>query len=374
MKPARWVVHTFPRMATNPDQTAGKGGRRWLPWALGAAIVVAAGVIGGVIASATTSSSTSSHACDASTVANKTLPSVVTISATSGSSGGTGSGEVIRSDGYILTNNHVISVAATGGSVEVLFDDGTTAPATITGRDPTTDLAVIKVDRTSLPVIPFGSSSSVVVGQPVVALGAPLGLSQTVTSGIVSALDRTVEVPSDNGQTALLVSAIQTDAAINPGNSGGALVNCSADLIGVPSAGAVAPSSGPGGGGSTGSIGLGFAIPVDLAKSISDEIISTGTVTHAYFGLAVVTLPESAAKRAGVSGGIFVTGVVPGGPAADAGLRSGDIITELNGQAATDSNQIAELTITQKAGAVVDVTYYRNGQTQQTKVTLGSQP
>jgi putative serine protease PepD len=306
-------------------------------------------------------------------VANKALPSVVTITASSGKSGGSGSGEVIRSDGYILTNNHVISVAADGGTVEVLFNDGKTVPAVITGRDPKADLAVIKVDKTGLPVIPFGSSSDLVVGEPVVALGAPLGLSNTVTSGIVSALDRTVEVPSDNGQTALLVSAVQTDAAINPGNSGGALVDCSAQLVGVPSAGALAPSTGAGGT-STGSIGLGFAIPVDLAKSISDEIIATGTVTHAYFGISVITLPPAAAKQEGLSGGIFVQAVVPGGPSALAGLRTGDIITELNGEPATSSDQLAALTITKRPGDVVTVTYQRNGQTATTKVTLGTQP
>src|SRR5262249_43509008 len=160
-------------------------------------------------------------------VAERVVPSVVTIAASGPGGGGTGSGEVIRSGGYILTNNHVISAAAaSSGSVEVLFADGQTAPATITGRDPQTDLAVLHV-RTSreLKVISLGSSPSVKVGQPVVAVGAPLGLSGTVTSGIVSALDRTVEVPSENDRSALLVSAVQTDASINPGNSGGAPVH-----------------------------------------------------------------------------------------------------------------------------------------------------
>jgi putative serine protease PepD len=179
---------------------------------------------------------------------------------------GTGSGEVIRSDGYILTNNHVISIAAaSGGSVEVQFSDGQVESATITGRDPQTDLAVLKVETSrQLKVIALGSSSSVQVGEPVVAIGAPLGLSGTVTSGIVSALNRTVQVPGDNDSTALLVSAVQTDASINPGNSGGALVDCAGKLVGVPTAGATVPSpSGESGGGS---IGLGFAIPVDLAS------------------------------------------------------------------------------------------------------------
>src|SRR5262249_34906574 len=144
-----------------------------------------------------------------------------------------------------------------------------------------------------LKVISLGSSSSVKVGQPVVAVGAPLGLSGTVTSGIVSALDRTVQVPGENDRSALLVSAVQTDAAINPGNSGGALVNCEDQLVGVPTAGATVPDSGGG------SIGLGFAIPVDLAKRIADEIIATGTVTHAFFGLQTIPIPPAAPAPAG---------------------------------------------------------------------------
>jgi putative serine protease PepD len=360
----------------NTDSPSSTDNRKWLPWALIAAAIVVGGVLGGVIAGVTGSSSTdlSAVGCNATSIADKTLPTIVTISAQSGTSGGTGSGEVIRSDGYILTNNHVISVAANSGTISVLFNDGQTAPATLVGRDPLSDLAVIKVsNESSLPVIPFGSSGSVVVGEPVVALGAPLGLSNTVTTGVVSALDRTVEVPSDNGKTAILASAIQTDAAINPGNSGGSLVDCAGDLIGVPSAGAVAPSTGPGGG-STGSIGLGFAIPVDTAKSVSDQLIATGSVTHAYFGISVVTLPASAAKQLGVSGGIYVQSVVPGGPSASAGLQTGDVITELNGQPATSSDQLAALTITQKPGDTVNVTYIRDGKPATTKITLGSTP
>jgi putative serine protease PepD len=347
-------------------------------WGAMAVGLILGGVVGGTIVAANKSSAKSPAAstasvCSATDVANKALPSVVTISATNGNAGGTGSGEVIRSNGYILTNNHVISVAANGGQVAVLFNDGHTAPATITGRDPKADLAVIKVEgQPSLPVIPFGSSKDVVVGQPVVALGAPLGLSNTVTSGIVSALDRTIEVPGDNGQTALLVSAVQTDAAINPGNSGGALTDCDAKLIGVPSAGATAPSTGPGGG-SSGSIGLGFAIPVDLAKAISDEIITTGTVTHGYFGVSVVTVPPSESTN-GRQGGIYITSVVPGSPAAQAGLREGDIITAIDGEPATSSDDLAAVTLTKRPGDTVTIEYTRNGKSATTKVTLGVQP
>ena len=294
---------------------------------------------------------------------------MVTIAAGGSGGSGTGSGEVIRSDGYILTNNHVISIAANGGSVEVLFADGQTAAGTITGRDPQTDLAVLKVQVShELKVIPLSSSSSVKVGQPVVAIGAPLGLSGTVTSGIVSALDRTVEVPGENDRSALLVSALQTDAAINPGNSGGALVNCAGQLVGVPTAGATVPNSGGG------SIGLGFAIPVDLAKSITDEIIATGRMTHAFFGLQTVPIPPAAAAQAGLPEGLFVQTVTPGGPAAQAGLRPDDVITSIDGEPATSNLQLQELTLTKKPGDTVPIGYTRAGHSATTTVTLGAQP
>ena len=354
--------------------------RRWLLWvALGTALVVG-GVAGGLIVGATQSSgssvssgtsasSSTASACPVTPVANQVIPSVVTIAASGPSGSGTGSGEFIRSGGYILTNNHVISIAANGGSVKVLFADGHTEPATITGRDPQTDLAVLKVQTSrELKVISLGSSSSVKVGQPVVAVGAPLGLSGTVTSGIVSALDRTVEVPGENDRSALLVSAVQTDASINPGNSGGALVNCEGQLVGVPTAGATVPNSGGG------SIGLGFAIPVDLANRIADEIIATGTVTHAFFGLQTVPIPPAAAEQAGLPEGLFVQAVTPGGPAATAGLRAEDVITKIDGMPATSNIQLQELTLTKKPGDTVSIEYTRAGQSATATVTLAAQP
>ena len=341
--------------------------------------MVLAGTIAALIAngvnSATSSAgnSSSAAACDVTTVADEVLPSVVTISATGSAGGGTGSGEVIRSDGHIVTNNHVISVAANGGSVRVLFTSGQSEPATIVGRDPLTDLAVLKVQpEPTLKVISLGSSESVRVGQPVVALGSPLGLTGTVTAGIVSALDRTVQVPGENDRSAVLVSAVQTDAAINPGNSGGALVNCGGKLIGVPTAGATVPS--PSGEASGGSIGLGFAIPVDLASQIADEIISTGRVTHAYFGLQTVPIPPAEAARAGVPEGLYVLALAPSGPAARAGLARGDIITSVDGEPATSNIQLETLTVTKRAGDVVAVEYKRGGQSGRTNVTLGAQP
>lgn len=311
----------------------------------------------------------SATVCDVRSVASNVLPSVVTISANGATSGGTGSGVVIRSGGYILTNNHVISVAAHGGSVEVLFSDGTSVPATITGRDVQSDLAVLHVDPPfSLPVIKIGESSSVYVGQPVVALGAPLGLSGTVTSGIVSALDRTVRAPADNGATALLTAAVQTDASINPGNSGGALVDCGDQLVGVPTAGATVPGS------RGGSIGLGFAIPVDFAMKIADELIDQGSVAHASFGLEAVPIPPSAAAATGTPRGLFVRSVTPGGPAGDAGIQRGDVITKIDGADATNGLQLENLTLTKKPGDTVAITYWRGGKTTEATITLGSAP
>jgi putative serine protease PepD len=335
-------------------------------------LVIAGVVIGAVDAASGSSASNGAAACQATTVAREVLPSVVTISATKGATGGVGSGEIIRSDGSIMTNNHVVAPAVDGGKVSVLFSNGTEVPATITGRDPKADLAVIKVNETSLPVIAMGSSQDVQVGTAVVALGAPLGLSNTVTTGIISAVDRTVEVPGDNGQSALLAEALQTDAAINPGNSGGALVDCAGKLVGVPSAGASAPSAGPGG--SSGSIGLGFAIPVDIAKRISDEIIATGSATHSYFGVQVAPVPQVAAQKTGTPQGLYVVGVVPGGPAATAGLQPGDVITEIDGKPAANANELEAVTLAKPPGSTVDVTYSRNGTTSTARVTLGTQP
>ena len=381
---------------------------RWWLWGLiGAVVLATGGLIGAAVASPGASADTSSGSasgsagtgsastgsastgsggtgsggtassaasCAVTPVASQVLPSVVTVAAQAAGSGGTGSGEVINSGGYILTNNHVIAPAATaGGKVSVLFSDGASQPATIVGRDVLTDLAVLKVaDAAGLHPITLGSSASLQVGQPVIAVGAPLGLSGTVTSGIVSALDRTVEVPAEGDRTALLVSAVQTDAAINPGNSGGALVNCSGQLVGIPSAGASVPSTS--GESAGGSIGLGFAIPVDTAKAIADEIIATGKATHSYFGLQTVPIPESAAAQAGVPGGLYVAGVVAGAPAAQAGLRAGDVITTIDGQPAAGNTQLQELTLTKSPGDTVQLGYVRGGKQATATVTLASQP
>jgi putative serine protease PepD len=304
-------------------------------------------------------------ACNVQQVSDRVSPSVVTIFARGPRSGGTGSGAIIDKSGYILTNSHVISPAGSGGSAEVLCSDGTEVNATITGRDPATDLAVLHVEPShELKAIGVGSSAALAIGEPAVAVGAPLGLSGTTTSGIVSALDRTIHVPGDNGGRALLVSAVQTDASINPGNSGGALVNWGGQPIGVPTAGATISGSG--------SIGLGFPIPSDFASTIADEIIKTGTVTHAFFGVVTAPIPRAAASQNGTAHGLFVTAIQPDGPASPAGIRPGDVITEIDGQPATSGTQLESLTLTRKAGDQVEITFSRGGSTQTTTVTLGS--
>jgi putative serine protease PepD len=344
--------------------------RVWLlgvPAAAGA--LLAAGTAGYVVGSRDDGAGGSDGACVASDVAADALPAVVTIRATTQAGTSSGSGEVIRPDGYVMTNNHVISGAATSGLIDVVLDDGTTKPARIVGRDPDTDLAVLKVEgESSLRTIQFGRSSRLRVGQPVVALGAPLGLESSVTSGIVSALDRTVQVPADNGRSALLLSAIQTDAAINPGNSGGALVDCDGELVGVPTAGATI--SGQQGGG--GSIGIGFAIPSEFAESISDELIDTGRVTHSFIGIQAVPISAARARPADVEHGLFVVATTPGGPAAAAGVRADDIVTEVDGRPAITTQQLQQLTLTNAPGGEVELTHLRAGRQRRVTLTLGA--
>jgi putative serine protease PepD len=344
------------------------------------AVVVAAllgGVAGGLIVDALRSDDdnssgggTSAGACAATTVAERDLPSVVTIKVAGAGGQGTGSGSIIRADGYVLTNNHVIAAAASEGRVEVTFNDGETATAQITGRDPTTDLAVLKVpDSENLHPIAIGDSSETAIGAPVIALGAPLGLSNTVTSGIVSALDRMITVPGEEpARTALLVDAIQTDASINPGNSGGALVDCDGRLIGVPTAGATVPNAA--GERSAGSVGIGFAVPIFLAETVADEIIETGHAEHAYVGLrtGLVQGPE------GTPAGLRVVAVDPNGPAAQAGIQPGDVITEIEGEPARSGDQLLALTLKQRAGSTIELEVERGGQQRTVTVALTAAP
>jgi putative serine protease PepD len=328
------------------------------------------GVVGGLIVDAADSDSGSGTGCSATTVAERDLQSMVTIKVAGAGGGGSGSGSIIDAEGHVLTNNHVIAAAASGGQVKVVFNEGESATAKIVGRDPSTDLAVLEVARAKdLPPIALGESSAVKIGEPVIALGAPLGLSNTVTAGIVSALDRNVAVPgAGTAQSALLVDAIQTDASINPGNSGGALVDCAGDLVGVPTAGATVPNSA--GERSGGSVGIGFAVPIDLAMLVAEEIIATGEASHAYLGLQT----SFAQGPDGRPAGLRVVAVDPGGPAARAGLEPGDVITEVDGEAATGPDQLMAVTLKKRAGEKVGLTVERDGAEKTVTVTLGTAP
>ncbi|MCU1590559.1 MAG: peptidase and chymotrypsin/Hap [Frankiales bacterium] len=314
---------------------------------------------------ASTSSSLNRAPDSVAGIAARVLQSVVNISVSSPSGNGTGSGVVIRSDGYVLTNNHVVD--AVGAVVTVSFNgaESVEVPASIVGRDPDTDLAVIKV-RTTGKLVPaaLGQSRSLVVGDPVVAIGSPLGLAGTVTTGIISALNRTVNVPGESGARTPLFNAIQTDAAINPGNSGGALVDAKGQVIGINSAIATLGSGGIGTDAQSGSIGVGFAIPIDEARSVAEELIRTGTATHPAIGVQALTSTQNGHT------GALVRAVISGAPAQQAGIAPGDIITAVDG---TTVHSVDELIIAireHKIGQTVTLTYYRNGQKQTAKVTL----
>ena len=297
-------------------------------------------------------------------VAAKVLPSVVSIQFTGTAGSGTGSGVVIDDSGLIVTNNHVVEEAANGGSLTVSFQDGTTTSAEIVGRDPSADLAVIRVDGVdNLVPAKLGNSDDLQVGESVIAIGSPLGLNGTVTTGIVSALNRPV-LPDPNSSDDSVLNAIQTDAAINPGNSGGALVNLDGELVGINSAIATLGAST---GGQSGSIGLGFAIPVNEAKWISNQLISDGTAEHARLG---VTVEPSTGDVLGAQ-----VGTVESGSAADkAGLAEGDVITEFGDQSIDSPDALVAAVRSIEPGAQVSITYVRDGQTHTVDAEMGTAP
>jgi putative serine protease PepD len=287
------------------------------------------------------------------------LPTVVSIAIENGGDQGSGSGFVIRPDGYILTNNHVAAPAADGGTLTVFFDNGDSAEAQIIGRNSSYDLAVIKVAADDLPVAKLGDSGLVTVGDVAVAIGAPLGLEGTVTSGIISSLDRPVTA-GGRGELAY-INAIQTDAAINPGNSGGPLLNSAGQVIGINSAIAtLVPSFS----GEVGSIGLGFAIPINTARRIADELIETGGSSTPIIGVTLDTTYTD--------GGSRISEITPGGPADAAGLRSGDIITGLQGRDTTDATELVVAIRSFAPGETVQITFTRDGQPRTVNLTLGA--
>jgi putative serine protease PepD len=303
-------------------------------------------------------------------VAQSVLPSVVMIDVSGPDGSGSGSGIILSQDGKILTNNHVVALAGKSGVLSVAFNDGTHASAKVLGTDPLTDTAVIQAKGVNnLTPATLGHSSSLEVGQGVVAIGSPFGLDATVTSGIVSALNRPVNVGQVSQGNETVYPAIQTDAAINPGNSGGPLVNLSGEVVGIDAAIQTATDQSTQSG-EPGSIGLGFAIPIDEVLPIVQQMIKGETPTHARLGIKV----ENAATSSGsqVTDGAKVSEVDAGSAAATAGLKSGDVITKVDDHLITSSDGLVATVRSYRPGDHVTVTYERGGSTHTVRVTLDS--
>jgi len=296
-------------------------------------------------------------------IAKRVLPSVVSIEAKGSDGGATGSGFVIASDGYILTNNHVIAGAvSSGGKIVVRLQDGRSYDADVIGREASYDLAVLRISNKQLTALQFGDSDKVAVGDSVLAIGSPLGLSGTVTLGIISAKDRAVTAGESQGDNSF-INALQTDAAINPGNSGGPLVDVTGAVIGVNSAIA---SLGSSFGGPTGSIGLGFAIPINQARKTAEQLIKTGKATYPVIGVSVdMSFAGSGARISDQSGAILA-----GGPASKAGLKAGDVIIEFDGRDINSPEELIVAVRSQDVGDVVKLTYLRKGQRTTVMLTL----
>lgn len=363
--------------------------RAFRPLAI-AALAMSAALVGGIIGSSAFTLSYINFSQPAPVVVNNSQsvnwvtgaaaeasPSVVTLSVSSTNGSGSGSGVILTEDGYILTNAHVVTL---GGMTEnaivtVRLWDGLVVPAELVGFDSVYDLAVIKVDIEGLKTISFADSSNINVGENVVAIGAPLGLTSTVTEGIVSALNRTIQVASSEvseesglqfwngtGAAPISIQVIQTDAAINPGNSGGALVNEFGELIGINVAIATA------GNGEAGSIGVGFAIPSNTAYRIASEIIELGYATHGLLGALV---RDNTQENSSFSTGAYVEQVTEGGAAATAGVRSGDVVISFGGQRVNSSADLTALVRAEAAGASVQMEVLRGSSKISFDVTLG---
>jgi putative serine protease PepD len=358
-KPARIFRRKPNQLIFLEDLESSAGNKRSMPTASIVVLALVAGLLGGILGGDATkglissgvnlvsSTSTIERSPDSvAGIAARVLPSVVSIETTSKVGGGSGSGFVISSNGYLLTNNHVIADA---DAINVVLNDGREFAAKVLGRDESYDLAVLKIKVTGLKALQFGDSEKVQVGDSVIAFGSPLGLSGTVTQGIISAKDRPVTAGDENSSTSF-ISALQTDAAINPGNSGGPLVDATGAVIGVNSAIATL-----GAGSQTGSIGLGFAIPINQARKTADQLIKDGKATYPVIGVSV--------DMNYTSGGALIakktTAILPGGPAAKAGLRPGDLITAINGIKINTPEELIVEIRTNNVGDEVTITYLR---------------
>ncbi len=309
-------------------------------------------------------------------IAASALPSVVTLHVSGTAESGTGTGFVLDGQGHILTNNHVVAPAGSSGDITVTFSSGETASAELVGKDSGYDLAVVRVRGVSgLKPLPLGNSDNVQVGDPVVAIGAPFDLSNTVTSGIISAKQRPITAGGEKGDGSDIsyVDALQTDAPINPGNSGGPLVDNQAHVIGINSAIRAADSArGPEAGGQSGSIGLGFAIPINQGKRVAEELISTGKATHPVIGVTLDMKYAGDGAKVGTKGADGTPAVAKDGPAAKAGIKSGDVITQVEGQRVHSGEELIVKIRAHRPGDDLDLKLTRGGEERTVTLTLGS--
>ncbi|WP_411076179.1 S1C family serine protease [Streptomyces sp. cmx-4-7] len=311
-------------------------------------------------------------------IAASALPGVVTLHVKGSGSAGTGTGFVLDTRGHILTNNHVVDGARSAADISVTFSSGETARARLVGKDTGYDLAVVQVTGVSgLKALPLGNSDNVRVGDPVVAIGAPFDLSNTVTSGIISAKERPITAGGEKGDGSDIsyVDALQTDAPINPGNSGGPLLDSRARVIGINSAIRAAGGSGDGegdGASQPGSIGLGFAIPINQGKRVAEELINTGRATHPVIGVSLDMQYNGDGARVGEKGKDGTASVTPGGPAAKAGLRPGDVITKVDGQRVHNGEELIVKIRAHRPGDHLELTLSRDGKELTKTLTLGS--
>ncbi|MFB7190897.1 trypsin-like peptidase domain-containing protein [Streptomyces sp. NPDC056230] len=308
-------------------------------------------------------------------IAASALPSVVTLHVSGTTESGTGTGFVLDNRGHILTNNHVVAPAGSSGEITVTFSGGETARAEVVGKDSGYDLAVVKVTGVSgLKPLPLGNSDNVQVGDPVVAIGAPFDLSNTVTSGIISAKDRPITAGGEKGDGSDIsyVDALQTDAPINPGNSGGPLVDTDAHVIGINSAIRAADNGSSTEGGQAGSIGLGFAIPINQGKRVAEELINTGKATHPVIGVTLDMKYTGDGAKVGVKGAAGKSAVTADGPGARAGIKPGDVITAVDGQRVHSGEELIVKIRAHRPGDRLDLTLTRGGKDLSISLTLGS--
>ncbi|WP_460069178.1 S1C family serine protease [Streptomyces sp. YKOK-I1] len=353
------------------------------------ALALASGVLGGVVGAQLertggfggvtlpqASAEPTGRAADSvAGIAARALPSVVTLHVSGSEESGTGTGFVLDTSGHILTNNHVVEPAGGDGEITVVFNGGQTAKADVVGRDSGYDLAVVKVKGVSgLRPLPLGNSDGVQVGDPVVAIGAPFDLEGTVTSGIISAKERPITAGGDSGDASDVsyVDALQTDAPINPGNSGGPLLDSRGRVIGINSAIRSAADGSDSGTGEAGSIGLGFAIPVNQGRRVAEELINTGHATHPVIGVTLDLDYAGDGARVSAKGGDAGAPVTPGGPGALAGIKAGDVITEVDGARVHSGTELIVKTRAHRPGDRLELTVERDGRERTLSLVLGS--